>query len=181
MTLLLPVELATRQAGVLHRRQLRGAGIDRRAVAGRVRRGELIEIATDVFLVAGTDHGWRQRLWTGLLTARTDAVISRRSAARLHRHGRFGEVHVDVLAQNLQLLFRGDPEHAPHERVIEPAMVDPDVLADTQLFELGGFPALLASVHGISRFTGGNPRSRRCPETVQPLYFVTVSPGDSRK
>ena len=97
MTLLLPIELATRQAGVLHRRQLRDAGIDRRSVTGRVRRGELIEIATEVFVVVGTDQGWRQRLWSGLLTARTDAVISRRSGARLHHHGRFSEAHVDVL------------------------------------------------------------------------------------
>jgi very-short-patch-repair endonuclease len=93
----LPVTLATAQAGVLHRRQLSAAGLDRRAVERRVRRGELVEIADNVFVVGGTPTTWHQRLWTGLLTARHDAVLSRRTAARLHGHGRFGEVDVDVL------------------------------------------------------------------------------------
>ncbi len=54
-------------------------------------------MADDVFLVGGTAPTWHQRLWTGLLTARHDAVLSHRTAARLANAGRFGEVHVDVL------------------------------------------------------------------------------------
>lgn len=97
MTTALPTALATSQAGTLHRRQLRAAGLDRRAVDRRVRLGELVEIAPNVFLVGGTEAGWRQQIWTGLLTARSDAVIGHRTAARLGGFWRFGAGEIDVL------------------------------------------------------------------------------------
>ncbi|MEZ5178549.1 MAG: DUF559 domain-containing protein [Acidimicrobiales bacterium] len=93
----LPVGLATAQAGVLHRRQLLAAGLDRRAVDRRVRLGELTELEPHVFVVAGTAITWQQRHWAGLLSARPGAVLTRRSAAGIHRVGRFGHTEVDVL------------------------------------------------------------------------------------
>ena len=97
MATALPVALATAQAGVLHRRQLTAAGLDRRAVDRRVRLGELVELAPHVFVVAGTAPTWQQEHWAGLVTARHDAVLTRRSAAGIHGVGRFGHGHVDVL------------------------------------------------------------------------------------
>jgi len=93
----LPISLATAQAGVLHRRQLTQAGLDNRAVTRRVQRGELLEIAPHVFVIGGTATTWHQQLWMALLTARPGAVVSHRSAARLHGHGRFPDTHIDVL------------------------------------------------------------------------------------
>lgn len=93
----LPVTLAAAQSGVLHRRQLTAAGLDRRAVERRVRRGDLVEMAPHVFVIGGTPTTWHQRLWIALLTARHDAVLSHRTASRLQGNGRFTDAHIDVL------------------------------------------------------------------------------------
>jgi len=97
MVVALPTALATSQGGCLHRRQLRAAGLSRHVIARRVKHGELIEIASDVFLVGGTTPTWDQRLWSALLTARSGAVVSHRAGSHLHGAGRFGERFVDIL------------------------------------------------------------------------------------
>ncbi|CAN5470486.1 DUF559 domain-containing protein [soil metagenome] len=87
--------IAQPQAGLVHRRQLREAGIDRDAIARHVRAGILEHAAPGVLRLTGSLGSWEQRLWRGVLTAQAEALVTFRSAARLHGIGRFGEV-VDV-------------------------------------------------------------------------------------
>ena len=91
------IEIGSRQSGVLHRRQLRANGVSRSTVARYVDRGALRPVGADALVLTNVPPSWEQRLWTGLLTAQHRAVISHRSAARIHGIGRFAERHIDVL------------------------------------------------------------------------------------
>jgi len=75
--------LATRQDGVVERRQLIALGLSAAAIDHRVRAGRLIVLHRGVYTVghtALTDHG---RMRAGLIAAGPTAVLSHRSAAAL--------------------------------------------------------------------------------------------------
>jgi very-short-patch-repair endonuclease len=77
--------LASRQHGVVARRQLLALGFSKAAIAGRIRAGRLIPIHAGVYLVG---HGARPPLATemaAVLACGPDAVVSHRSAAALWR------------------------------------------------------------------------------------------------
>jgi very-short-patch-repair endonuclease len=91
------LSIARRQGGAITRAQLAEAGVDRHRLARMVARGELIEVQDHVFLSAGAPPTWNQRAWVRLLEVPGPAVLSHRTAARLHRAGRFSVDHIDVL------------------------------------------------------------------------------------
>lgn len=91
------LRLGHEQAGVVHHRQLRAAGLPRKVISTQCAAGLLIELHPRVFRIAGTQITWEQRLWSELLCARRDAVVSHRSAARVHGIGRFTEAHFDLV------------------------------------------------------------------------------------
>jgi len=77
--------LAKRQYGVVARRQLLALGFSRRAVAGRLQRGQLHEVFLGVYVVGARRIGRRGRWVAAVLAAGEGAVLSHRSAARLWR------------------------------------------------------------------------------------------------
>ena len=76
-------ELARRQHGVVSAAQLRGAGLQRGAVALRIREGRLHAVQRGVYAVGHTVLSQRGRLWAAVLAAGgpTRAAVSHRSAA----------------------------------------------------------------------------------------------------
>jgi very-short-patch-repair endonuclease len=77
--------LATRQAGVVSRRQLGELGVGRGAIEHRVRAGRLVPVAghRGVFAVGHSSRGPRTALWAAFLALGPGAVASHRSAAAL--------------------------------------------------------------------------------------------------
>lgn len=90
------LDVAARQGGAIARRQLTEAGATARRVAGMVERGELRPVRRNVFVVAGAPPTWAQRAWVELLDNPPSAVLACRTAARLHRIGRFTVDAIDV-------------------------------------------------------------------------------------
>jgi hypothetical protein len=76
-------EIAGRQHGVVARRQLRAAGLSRREIDGRLRRGQLRGLQRGVFVVGGASLTRQGRWMAAVLAAGPDAVLSHRSAGRL--------------------------------------------------------------------------------------------------
>lgn len=97
MTVSLPFALASRQAGVLHRRQLRAAGVSDAVTRRRVNSGQLIQIDDHVFVVPGAPPTWHQRIWIELQRSASPSVIAFRTAAQLHHVGRLATSEIDVL------------------------------------------------------------------------------------
>lgn len=77
--------LAKRQYGVVARRQLQALGFSRRAVAGRLQRGQLHEVFLGVYVVGARRISRKGRWMAAVLAAGEEAVLSHRSAARLWR------------------------------------------------------------------------------------------------
>lgn len=92
-------DLARKQAGVLHRRQLADLGIGHRVVRRAVQTGDLVAVRPHVFVAGGSPPTWSQRAWVALLDAAPGAAISHRTAAHLHRIGRIVVDTVDVLEE----------------------------------------------------------------------------------
>ena len=97
MALVIPGAVASRQAGVLHRRQLREAGFTDAIVRRRVLGRHLIEVDEHVFVVAGAPPTWHQRIWIELLRSASPSVVAFRTASQLHHVGRLTTGDVDVL------------------------------------------------------------------------------------
>jgi very-short-patch-repair endonuclease len=89
-------EVLRRQGGAIHRRQLRDAGLDHRRVATLVRRGELIAVTDHVFVAASSPVTWARRAWVELLQAAAGSPLSHRTAAGLHRVGRFSTSTIEI-------------------------------------------------------------------------------------
>ena len=87
---------AATQAGVLHRRQLTGAGVTAKVIRRLVADGHLAMASPHVFVVGGSPPTWRQRLWIALLGAPDGSAVSHRSAAVIHGIGRFSEGPIDI-------------------------------------------------------------------------------------
>jgi len=75
--------LARRQHGVVARRQLLALGMSRRAIVGRLTRGQLHEVLRGVYVVGSRRISRRGRWMAAVLAAGDGAVLSHRSAARL--------------------------------------------------------------------------------------------------
>lgn len=88
--------VASAQAGALHRRQLLDAGVSAKVTRRLVHDGFLVAAAPHVFVVGGSQPSWRQALWIAVLGAPAGSVVSHRSAAVLHRVGRFAEGPIDI-------------------------------------------------------------------------------------
>lgn len=97
MVLVLPAHIARRQAGVLHRRQLRASGWSDAAVRRATARGDLLAVDDHVFIASAAPPTWHQRIWVDLLLCAPGAAVSHRTAAQLRRVGRFTTGAVDVL------------------------------------------------------------------------------------
>jgi very-short-patch-repair endonuclease len=76
-------ELAQRQYAVVSRRQLLGLGMGRRAIAGRLGRGQFHEIYRGVYVVGVRRISRRGRWLAAVLACGEGAVLSHRSAGRL--------------------------------------------------------------------------------------------------
>jgi predicted transcriptional regulator of viral defense system len=90
--------LAARQHGAVAVRQMLAIGIDRNAIAYRVRVGRLHKVLSRVYAVghpALSRHGW---VMAAVLAAGDGAVASHRSAAELHGIDVFGGGRLEVSA-----------------------------------------------------------------------------------
>lgn len=74
---------ASRQVGVLARRQALQAGMTERQIRERCRSGRWRRLEPGVYLVAGAPDGWRVRATVACLACGPGAVMSRRAAAFL--------------------------------------------------------------------------------------------------
>lgn len=75
--------VAQRQHGAVTRTQLFEQGATRQAIQWAVRVGELIAVAPEVFVIAGSPRTWRQALMVAVLDAGPGACVSHRAAAIL--------------------------------------------------------------------------------------------------
>ena len=80
--------LAEVQHGAVARHQLLHAGASRHAIAWAVGVGELLQVAPEVFIVAGSPRTWRQALVVAVLDAGPGSCVSHRAAAILLGIGR---------------------------------------------------------------------------------------------
>lgn len=93
----LPFELAARQGGVLHRRQLREAGVSDAVVRRRSRDGSLAQVDAHVFVVSGAPPTWVQRAWIELHRSASPSIVGFRTAAQMHHVGRLSTSAIDVV------------------------------------------------------------------------------------
>lgn len=151
MTVPLPTRVATAQAGALHRRQLRQAGLDHRSIAARLRRGDLTEVAKDVFVVAGTPDTWHCRIWCRLLQARPGSLACHRTAGRLFGVGRFEEFEDILEVEETHHRIQGGSAHksslVPPEHRSFVGTIPVTSLART-LFDLAGIASTRRWVRG---------------------------------
>lgn len=135
-------ELARRQHGVVARRQLLALGFGRRAITGRLQRGQLHEVFLGIY-VLGTRRISRRGRWTAaVLAAGEGALLSHRSAARIWRvmppASEWVEVtcppnraverkgivaHESVVAEDERSVFDGIPVTSPFRTIFDLAAV----------------------------------------------------------
>lgn len=75
--------LAEVQHGAVARHQLLEKGASRHAIAWAIRAGELMVVAPEVYVVAGSPRTWKQALMVAVLDAGPGACVSHRAAAIL--------------------------------------------------------------------------------------------------
>src|SRR5215213_2092555 len=78
-------ELARQQHAVVSRQQLLALGMGRRAIVGRLERGQLHEVFRGVYIVGVRRISTKGRWMAAVLAGGQGAVLSHRSAARLWR------------------------------------------------------------------------------------------------
>jgi very-short-patch-repair endonuclease len=137
-----PYDIARQQGGLIRRDQLREAGLDWRALGRRVERGDLIPVTSGLFRLSGAPNNWHQRIWEALLAAQDDAVVSHRTAARLHGVGSFSNAEIDIVQHGNPVAWPVDPslhrslqlpEH--HRTLIEGI---PTTTLERTIFDLAG-------------------------------------------
>jgi hypothetical protein len=101
--------LATRQSGVVGRRQLMAEGLTRHQIEGRLRSGHLFPLHRGVYAVGHRALSVRSRRWAALLAAGPGAALSHRTAADELGLRADARVTVDVTAAR---------RIRPHARVI---------------------------------------------------------------
>lgn len=89
--------LATKQWGVVARRQLISAGVTERAIHGRLKRGQLLGLHRGVYAV-GHRRLRREGTWLAAVLAVPDSVLSHRDAAILHGLRPANHRRIDVTA-----------------------------------------------------------------------------------
>jgi len=87
---------ASQQRGVITRKQLDLAGLSRRAIERRIRKGELVRVLRGVYRVGGAPRDHAQELMAAVLYAGTGCAVSGGAAARLHRFPRLGSKEIEV-------------------------------------------------------------------------------------
>jgi very-short-patch-repair endonuclease len=80
--------VGARQHGAVHLHQLLDGGATKDEVRRAADRRELIRVAPEVFVTAGSPRTWRQALMVAVLDAGPGACVSHRAAAVLHRIAR---------------------------------------------------------------------------------------------
>ncbi|MGH9135688.1 MAG: DUF559 domain-containing protein, partial [Acidimicrobiales bacterium] len=84
--------------GIVSWREAQRAGIPYKAIVHRVQRGELVWLAPGIYRLRDHPDTWESRLWGALLEAGPGAVVSHRSAARLHGMYRYrSATEIEVL------------------------------------------------------------------------------------
>lgn len=100
-------ELARRQHAVVRRGQLLAVGMGRRAIAGRLQRGQLHEVHRGVYVVGVRRISSKGRWMAAVLACGEGAVLSHRSAARLWRLLPSAAETVDVTSARRQARRQG--------------------------------------------------------------------------
>jgi len=122
-------EVLRRQGGAIARRQLVECGIDHRFLRRAVERGDFVAVRRHVFVSASAPPTWAQRAWVALLEAPPGALLSHRTAARLHRLGRFNFDAIDVLE-----------EEGDHHRPVQASRRRTTVVLDHHRTQIDGLP-----------------------------------------
>lgn len=104
-------ELAQRQHGVVSRRQLLAIGMGRRAIAGRLDRGQLHVVHRGVYVVGVRRISKRGRWMAAVLACGEGAVLSHRSAGRLWRLLPPGSERADVTCSKAEIERNGIVGH----------------------------------------------------------------------
>jgi very-short-patch-repair endonuclease len=113
--------LASRQHGVVTRRQMLALGLGRRVLEARVRRGIWIRVHPAVYRAASAPPSWHSDLLAALLWAGPDAMASHRAAARLWRLAGVDDAPVELLATRSSgrpgiIVHRRGPRELPRRR-----------------------------------------------------------------
>jgi very-short-patch-repair endonuclease len=109
--------LASRQHGVVGRRQLLALGLGRRAIDHRVERGRLLVLHRGVYAVGHRALTQRGRWMAAVLAAGPGAVLSHRSAAALWRIRPTAAARIEITTPRT---LRPRPGLLPHCAVLEP-------------------------------------------------------------
>jgi very-short-patch-repair endonuclease len=88
--------LASKQHGVVSRRQLLDAGLGEKPIASRVRNSRLLRLHRGVYAVGHAELRREGRWLAAVLASGPDAVLSHRSAASLHGLRPFSGTAIDV-------------------------------------------------------------------------------------
>lgn len=89
-------ERATRQRGRVRIDQLAAAGLDRKAVARRVQKGQLHRVYTGVYAVGHPGGDWRDQIMAAVLAGGEGAAASHWASAALHGLVRWDGRSIDV-------------------------------------------------------------------------------------
>jgi very-short-patch-repair endonuclease len=100
-------DLAQRQHAVVSRRQLLALGMGRRAIAGRLERGQLHEVFRGVYVVGVCRISRHGRWMAAVLACGDGAVLSHRSAGRLWRLLPLAGEWVDVTCPEAEVERKG--------------------------------------------------------------------------
>lgn len=117
-------DLAQGQHGIVSRRQLLDFGMGRRAVVGRLERGQLHEVFRGVYVVGVRRISRKGRWMAAVLACGGDAILSHRSAGRLWRLLPLAAEWVDITCTSSQVERRGIVGHRSPSRDDERGAVD---------------------------------------------------------
>lgn len=117
-------DLAARQHGVFSRAQARRAGMSARAIAGRVSRGEWIQVHPGVYRPRAIPASWRSDLAAALIWAGREGLVTHQAAGRLWRLDGLedGAVEISVrIGRDLPgvIVHRLRPGDRPTRRLVE--------------------------------------------------------------
>jgi hypothetical protein len=124
-------EFGWRHHGVVSGRAARIAGVSEKALRHRVDRGDLVRLANGVYRLRHHPPTWRSALWAAIVELDpAAAVVSHRSAARLHGLWAYRETEVVEVT-----ILRAHDHHGRLARVHTTSLLDLD-----HFVELEGFP-----------------------------------------
>ncbi|MGN6215645.1 MAG: type IV toxin-antitoxin system AbiEi family antitoxin domain-containing protein [Solirubrobacterales bacterium] len=103
--------IAQRQHGVIGRRQLLALGMGRRAIVGRLQRGQLHELHRGTYVVGVRRISRKGRWMAAVLACGEGTVLSHRSAARLWRLLPAAAESIDVTCPSGQIARKGIVGH----------------------------------------------------------------------